>query len=77
MYTLYIANKNYFSWPLRPWVLMQELSISFDEKIFPFAEGSCWETFRTFFSTGKVPCLRDDELVVCDSLAITFLHKCI
>lgn len=24
MYTLYIANRNYSSWSLRPWVLMIE-----------------------------------------------------
>jgi glutathione S-transferase len=70
MYTLYIANKNYSSWSLRPWVLMQELSIPFNEKLFPFMEGSSWEEFRAFSPTGKVPCLHDDELVVWDSLAI-------
>ena len=30
MYTLYVANKNYSSWSLRPWVLMRELAIPFD-----------------------------------------------
>jgi glutathione S-transferase len=70
MYTLYIANKNYSSWSLRPWVLMQEFSIPFEEKIVPFAEGSSWEDFRAFSPTGKVPCLHDDGLVVWDSLAI-------
>jgi glutathione S-transferase len=70
LYTLYIANKNYSSWSLRPWVLMQELSIPFEEKIFPFAEDSNREVFRTFSPTGKVPCLHHDELVVWDSLAI-------
>jgi glutathione S-transferase len=70
MHTLYIANKNYSSWSLRPWVLMQELSIPFEEKIVPFAEGSNWEDFRVFSPNGKVPCLHDDELVVWDSLAI-------
>ena len=27
MYTLYIGNKNYSSWSLRPWVLLQSLGI--------------------------------------------------
>ncbi len=70
MYKLYISNKNYSSWSLRPWVLMKELSITFEEKIFPFAEGSNWEAFRAFSPNGKVPCLHHDELVVWDSLAI-------
>ncbi len=29
MYELYIANKNYSSWSLRPWVLMREAGIDF------------------------------------------------
>ena len=69
MYTLYIANKNYSSWSLRPWVLMQELSIPFEEKLIPFQESN-WQEFRTFSPTGKVPCLHDGEIIVWDSLAI-------
>lgn len=36
MYQLYIANKNYSSWSLRPWILMRELGIAFEEKLIPF-----------------------------------------
>ena len=70
MYTLYIANKSYSSWSLRPWVLMRELAIPFEEKLFPFEGNTSGEAFRAFSPTGKVPCLRDGELVVWDSLAI-------
>ena len=70
MYTLYIANKNYSSWSLRPWVLMRELSIPFDEKIFPFEGSTNGEAFRTFSPSGNVPCLHDGALIVWDSLAI-------
>ncbi len=71
MYTLYITNKNYSSWSLRPWVLMQEKAIAFTEQLIPFPENSSWETFRTFAPNGKVPCLHHDDLIVWDSLAIT------
>jgi glutathione S-transferase len=70
MYTLYITNKNYSSWSLRPWVLMQEKAIDFTEKLIPFPEHSSWETFRSFAPNGKVPCLHHDDLIVWDSLAI-------
>lgn len=70
MYTLYIANKNYSSWSLRPWVLMKELGIAFDEQLRRFEAGGAWATFRTFSPTGKVPTLRDGEITVWDSLAI-------
>ena len=70
MYTLYIANKNYSSWSLRPWVLLRQLAIPFEEKLTPFAEGSNWAAFRSFSPSGKVPCLHDGDAVVWDSLAI-------
>lgn len=70
MYTLYIANKNYSSWSLRPWVLMRELNIPFREELRPFSEDSNWDAFRTFSPSGKVPCLVDDQIAVWDSLAI-------
>jgi glutathione S-transferase len=70
MYELYIANKNYSSWSLRPWVLMKTLGIPFVEHVTPFKPGSNFEAFRAFSPTGKVPCLRDGGLVVWDSLGI-------
>ena len=70
MLELFIANKNYSSWSLRPWVLMRELGIPFEEHFHEFVEGSRGDAFRSFSPSGKVPCLRDGELVVWDSLAI-------
>ncbi|MBN8736591.1 MAG: glutathione S-transferase family protein [Xanthomonadales bacterium] len=67
MPTLYIANKNYSSWSLRPWVLLRELGIAFEEKIMPFHGGA----FTRFSPSGKVPCLTDGATTVWDSLAIT------
>lgn len=71
MFELYIANKNYSSWSLRPWILMRELDIPFIEKLVPFAETDQTNPFRSFSPSGKVPCLIDGEIVVWDSLAIT------
>lgn len=68
MYDLYIANKNYSSWSLRPWVLMKELGIAFDEKLVKF--GTSNDNFLAFSPTGKVPCLVEDDLTVWDTLAI-------
>jgi len=70
MFELYIANKNYSSWSLRPWVLMRELKIPFVEHLLPFGDVSGWDTYRKISPTGKVPCLIDGETVVWDSLAI-------
>jgi glutathione S-transferase len=70
MYDLYIANKNYSSWSLRPWVLMRELGIPFREHLLPFGEELSWQSFRKLSPSGKVPCLVDGDIVVWDSLAI-------
>ena len=68
-YTLYIANKNYSSWSLRPWLLMTELGIRFTEKLIPFEESN-HVNFKAFAPSAKVPCLHDGGTVVWDSLAI-------
>ena len=70
MYTLYIGNKNYSSWSLRPWVLMQALHIHFEERLVTFDPGSSWDKFRPFSRSGLVPCLHDGDIKVWDSLAI-------
>lgn len=67
MYILHIANKNYSSWSLRPWVLMKELNIPFEEIMHPFSS----ESFSVFSPTAKVPCLNHFDTTVWDSLAIT------
>jgi len=67
MYDLFIGNKNYSSWSLRPWVLLKELAIPFRER--PVVFGA--DAFTDFSPTGKVPCLVDGAHTVWDSLAIT------
>lgn len=70
MYTLHIANKNYSSWSLRPWVLMTALDIPFTEEIHPFDGADNSARFRSFSPSGRVPCLVDGDIAVWDSLAI-------
>jgi glutathione S-transferase len=70
MYQLYIANKNYSSWSLRPWLLMKQLGIAFQEHLIPFHDTKTWDAYRRISPSGKVPCLIDGENVVWDSLAI-------
>lgn len=70
MYELFIANKNYSSWSLRPWVLMRVLDIPFTERVMVFSDDGNWAAFRAFSPTGKVPFLRHGAIGVWDSLAI-------
>ena len=70
MLRLYIANKNYSSWSLRPWVLMRELRIEFEERLERFRGDATGAEFQRFSPSAKVPCLHDGETIVWDSLAI-------
>jgi glutathione S-transferase len=70
VYRLYVANKNYSSWSLRPWVLLRELNIPFDERLLRFGDTAAWQDFRSISPAGKVPCLVDGAVTVWDSLAI-------
>ncbi|SEA25814.1 glutathione S-transferase family protein [Alkalimonas amylolytica] len=69
MYQLFIANKNYSSWSLRPWLLLQQLNIPFNEQLQQFQVDN-YANFRSFSPTAKVPCLHDGDTQVWESLAI-------
>ena len=70
MYELYIGNKNYSSWSMRPWVLLRTLEIPFEERLRPFHLNHGDGAFHHFSPSGRVPLLVHGELRVWDSLAI-------
>jgi glutathione S-transferase len=71
---LHIGNKNYSSWSMRPWVLMRQAGIAFEEVMVRFDGFSPQSQFKqrvgALNPAGKVPILVDDGLVVWDTLAI-------
>lgn len=71
---LYIGNKNYSSWSMRPWVMLTQAGIPFEEvmvRFDSFDPGSVFKkTMQTVSPLGKVPVLVDDGLAVWDTLAI-------
>ena len=71
---LYIGNKNYSSWSMRPWVLMRQCGISFEELTLRFDSFAPDSSFKlqalALAPTGKVPLLVDEGLIIWDSLAI-------
>jgi len=70
MYTLFIANKNYSSWSLRLWVLMQTQGLAFVERLLPFGQVTDGLTIASLSPSGRVPVLEHQGLKVWDSLAI-------
>jgi glutathione S-transferase len=71
---LYIGNKNYSSWSMRPWVLLKEAGIPFEERLMRLDYGVPDSVFKKEIARlnpgGTVPVLVDDGLVIWDSLAI-------
>ncbi|MGH8039988.1 MAG: glutathione S-transferase family protein [Stenotrophomonas sp.] len=74
MLTLHIGNKNYSTWSMRPWVLMTQAGIAFNEVMLRFDSFEPDSQFKrsaeALSPSGTVPVLVDDGLVVWDSLSI-------
>ena len=74
MMQLYIGNKNYSSWSMRPWVLLTQAGIPFQEVMARFDSFAPDSHFKKIIGSvspvGKVPALVDGDLAVWDTLAI-------
>jgi glutathione S-transferase len=74
MLKLFIGNKNYSSWSMRPWVLLKQAGIPFEEVKVRFDSFDASSTFKKTLAgvspTAKVPVLQDGELAIWDTLAI-------
>lgn len=71
---LFIGNKNYSSWSMRPWVLLRQAGIAFEEVRVRFDSFDPDSQFKARLKqvspVGKVPVLVDDGFPVWDTLAI-------
>jgi glutathione S-transferase len=74
MLKLTIGNKNYSSWSMRPWVLLKQADIAFEEVMVRFDSFEADSAFKNALvglsPTGKVPLLVDGDLAIWDTLAI-------
>lgn len=74
MLDLFIGNKNYSTWSMRPWLVLRHFDIAFAEHLIAFDDFKLDSPFKKTIlainPTGKVPALKDDELLIWDSLAI-------
>ncbi len=67
---LVIANKLYSSWSLRPWILMRELGIPFDEEVIAMRKPDTKSRMLARGPAGKCPVLIDGDATIWESLAI-------
>jgi len=70
MPTLVIANKCYSSWSLRPWLLLKQLGIAFDEITVPLDLPDTKAKVLKHSPAGKVPILIDGDVTVWETIAI-------
>jgi glutathione S-transferase len=70
MPTLVIGNKLYSSWSLRPWLLLKQFGIAFDEVLIPLHQPNTKDAIRRYSPAGKVPILIEGDIAVWESLAI-------
>ncbi|MGQ7843546.1 glutathione S-transferase family protein [Granulosicoccus sp. 3-233] len=67
---LVIGNKNYSSWSLRPWILMQHAQLQFEEIAVPLGTPQGEALLQKWCPAKRVPVLHEGPLVLWDSLAI-------
>ena len=68
--TLFIGNKNYSSWSMRPWIAMKVAGIPFQEELISLDAPDFKARMTKVSGTGKVPALVDGEIHIWESLAI-------
>ncbi|HJV81625.1 glutathione S-transferase family protein [Noviherbaspirillum sp.] len=67
---LVIANKNYSSWSMRPWLVMTAFGIPFEEILVSLDRPDTSSRIAQYSSAGRVPVLIAGKTTVWDSLAI-------
>lgn len=67
---LYVGNKNYSSWSMRPWLALKAAGVDFDDEVIPFDFPNGNPAIRAISETGRVPVLEHDGFKVWESLAI-------
>jgi glutathione S-transferase len=68
--TLVIGNKNYSSWSMRPWVLLRQSGIAFEEVKLRFHSPEWDANIGRWSPSGLVPVLWREPVAAWDSLAI-------
>jgi len=68
--TLFIGNKNYSSWSLRPWLVLKHAGATFEEKLIPLDQPDTAARIAQVNPAGRVPALLHGDQVIWDSLAI-------
>jgi glutathione S-transferase len=67
---LYVGNKNYSSWSMRPWVALKAAGVDFTDEVIPFDFPAGNPAIKAISESGTVPVLEHDGLRIGETLAI-------
>jgi glutathione S-transferase len=68
---LYIGNKNYSSWSMRPWLVLRKSELPFSEELIQLDVPGFKDRLLALSEMGTVPVLEIDGEIIPDSLAIS------
>jgi glutathione S-transferase len=69
-FTLIIGNRNYSSWSLRAWLVLDKTGAAFEEIVIPQGQPETREQVLKYSPSGLVPVLRHGGLSIWETLAI-------
>jgi glutathione S-transferase len=67
---LIIGTRKWSTWSLRPWLALKRTGAPFTETVITLREVGVSEEIAKYSPSGRVPVLKDGELLIWDSLAI-------
>ena len=67
---LIIGTRKWSTWSMRPWLALKRTGAPFSETVITLRETGVTDAIAKHSPSGKVPALRDGELLIWDSLAI-------
>ena len=70
MMKLVIGDRNYSSWSLRPWLVLKQIGLPFEEIRIRLGQHGTKAEILKYSPSGKVPCLINGGGAIWDSLAI-------
>jgi glutathione S-transferase len=74
--TLYVGNRRYSSWSLRPYLALAHTGLAFETRVILLDQPTTRAEIATVNPAGKLPALVHDGLTVWDSIAICeYLHE--
>ncbi len=69
-FKIVIGNKNYSSWSMRPWLVLDHFGFEYEEELIPLDQADTRARLLSYSPAAKVPILIDRSYTVWDSLSI-------